>query len=419
MNLENENKNICNDCQNRIETLTGQMKLNKNRYAILNQPKKVFTFSIPIRMDDCSVKIFNAYRVQYNDALGPTKGGIRYHQEVDIEEVKILAFLMTLKCSLAGLPFGGAKGGIDVNPDELSNGELERLTRGFVREIHNFIGPNIDIPAPDVNTNAQIMAWFVDEYSKIKGKFIPGVVTGKPISMGGSFGRDAATSLGGAFVLDRFVKIKKLNRNKLSVAIQGFGNVGGHMARILDKWDYKVVAVSNTKGGVYKKEKLDINNLLKIRDTKKLLSDVKDIKIITNQELLELDVDILIPAALSHQITKKNANKIKAGVILEMANAPVDQNAEKILEKNDVIIIPDILANSGGVIVSYYEWVQNAQQVQWSENEVNNKLKEKIIGSFDNLFEESKKSKNNLRDIAYQIAIERILEAEKLRGTLT
>lgn len=385
---------------------------------MLNRPKRVLTVSIPVRMDDGEVKVFNGYRVQYNNALGPTKGGIRYHEDVDLEEVKVLAFLMSLKTALAGIPFGGAKGGIEVNPDELSKGELERLTRGFVKEIYKFIGPHLDIPAPDVNTNAQIMAWFVDEYSDIVGEFTPGVVTGKPLILGGSEGRELATSLGGAFVLKRFVENFGDKKENLSVAIQGFGNVGMNIAKILDDWGYKVVAVSNSRGGIFDQNGINIKDLIeKMADTRDFPSGFG--KEISNDDLLLLDVDVLIPAALSNQITKDNADEIKAKIILEMANAPITKEADQILEKNNVEVIPDILANAGGVIVSYLEWVQNSENYYWKEKEVNEKLKEIIESAFDKVMNLRKeKDLNNIRNASYILAVNRILEAERLRGTL-
>ncbi len=415
--IERENKNICLDCKSRIEELSSSFELSKSEIALLNQPKRVFTFSVPLRRDDGSTKIYNAYRVQYNDALGPTKGGIRYHPDVDIEEVKTLAFLMALKCSLVKLPLGGAKGGIDVDPGDLSKDELKRLTKGFVREIHKFIGPDVDIPAPDVNTNAEIMRWIVEEYSTLKGVFTPAVITGKPLDIGGSLGRDSATGLGGAFVLHHYFE-KTLRKKAVTVAIQGFGNVGGHIAHFLHKWGYTVVAVSDAKGGLYKKEGLPIPAMLKARGTTPGIRGCVQCDSITNKELLELDVDILIPAALSHQITKENASDIKASVILEMANAPVTQEADVLLEERNVTIIRDILANAGGVIVSYYEWVQNNEGVCWDEDKVHKKLKKKILHAFDALLSASQNSSQSMRDVAYKMAIDRILKAEKKRGTL-
>jgi glutamate dehydrogenase/glutamate dehydrogenase (NAD(P)+) len=418
MDTAKENKNICIDCRGRIESLHEMIKLTDSERALLSRPRRVFTFGIPVRMDNGEVKVFNGYRVQYNDALGPTKGGIRYHEEVDLEEVKTLSFLMALKCSLADLPFGGGKGGIEVNPKELSVGELERLTRGYIREIHQFIGPRIDVPAPDVNTNGQIMAWFVDEYSKIKGQFTPAVVTGKPIELGGSLGREEATALGGAFVLENFLKSTKKYKKGLKVAIQGFGNVGGNMAKILDNWGYKVVAISDVSGAIYDDKGLSINKVCDALNGHCRPENFKGGKKITNEELLLLPVDILIPAALSKQITSQNADKIKAKIVVEMANAPVTEEADVILEKKGIPVIPDILANAGGVIVSYFEWVQNSSNEYWTKERVNKSLEEKIGLAFNKVFEFKTKNKMSFREACYGIAIDRILKAEKLRGTI-
>lgn len=412
-------KNVCINCRARLEELPETINLSDAEFALLNRPQRVLSFAIPVRMDDGSVQVFNAHRVQYNNALGPTKGGIRYHHEVDLEEVKTLAFLMALKCSLSGIPYGGAKGGIEVDPSKLSEGEKERLTRGFVRAAHQFIGPRIDIPAPDVNTNAQVMAWFVDEYSKIEGKFEPGVVTGKPLELGGSVGREEATSLGGAFVLDQYVEDNSLKREDLTVAIQGFGNVGRNIAEILHEWGYKIVAVSDVSGARYSKDGLPVNDLCTGKEGGCRIADAPgDFEHISNEELLELDVDILIPAALADQVTKDNADKIKAKVILEMANAPVTKDADHVLEEKGITVIPDILANAGGVIVSYFEWVQNSSNEYWKLDRVNDSLKEKIIDAYARTKERAAKERHNLRTASYEEAVERILVAERLRGNL-
>lgn len=369
-------------------------------------------------MDDDSVEIFNAYRVQHNDALGPTKGGIRYHPEVNLEEVKILAFLMALKTSVTGLPLGGAKGGIEVDPKKLSKGELERLTRGFTKEAVNIIGPHIDIPAPDVNTNAQTMAWIVDEYSNIKGEFTPGVVTGKPLELGGSKGREVATSLGGSFILEKFRKQEDLEAKDMKVSIQGFGNVGMNIAKILYEWGYKVVAVSDSRGGIYNENGLNIPNVISHTGKQEGRLPENEGMQISNAELLLLNVDVLIPAALSDQITKENASNVKAKIILEMANAPVTKEADEILAKNGTTVLPDILSNAGGVIVSYLEWVQNSQNYYWTEKRVNKELKQIIETAYDHIFNIAKAKKTNIRNAAYILAVNRIISAEKLRGTL-
>jgi glutamate dehydrogenase/leucine dehydrogenase len=419
MDVYKEDKNVCLDCKSRLEELENTMGLSEKEKALLSRPRRVLTFSIPLRMDSGELRIFNAYRVQYNDALGPTKGGIRYHEDVNLEEVSILAFLMSLKCSLVGLPFGGAKGGIEVNPLSLSKSELEKLTRSYVKEIHKFIGPDIDIPAPDVNTNQEVMGWFVDEYSKIIGRYAPAVVTGKPISLGGSEGREEATALGGAFVLRKYISKTALkNKRNITVAIQGFGNVGGNMARILDDWGFKVVAVSDISGGVYNPKGLNIRRICQEKSNKCKLHDVKGGQSISNEELLSLKVDVLIPAALARQINENNASSIKAKHILEMANAPISKEAESILEKNRITIIPDILANSGGVIVSYFEWVQNLHGLYWDISQVRERLQLMIEKAFDLVYSLASKNNISFRKASYTLAVSKILEAERARGNL-
>ena len=413
-----EEKNICSSCKHYIENMIQHMDISPSMADILKSPQRVITFKVPLRHDSGEVKHYNGYRVQYNDALGPTKGGIRFHPEVDIEDVKTLSFLMSLKCSLVGLPFGGGKGGIEVDPKQLSEAELERLSRSYVRQIHNFIGPDLDIPAPDVNTNAQVMAWMVDEYSKIKGKFIPGVFTGKPLEMGGSKGRSISTSLGGAYILRKLVEMEKLEPSKLKVAVQGFGNVGSNVAKILYDWGYKVVAISNSKEAIYNPEGLDIPDILKQQSGSRNFPKVPKSKSITNNELLKLDFDILIPSALSSQVTPSVAEELKAKIILELANAPVTPNADSILFKKGVKVIPDILANAGGVIVSYFEWVQNSSNEYWTEEVVFEKLEKIMVESFEKVCKTCKSEHCTLRDAAYIVAIDRILKAEKLRGNL-
>ena len=411
--------NHCIDCNIRLNDVLAVSDFTERDLELLKRPQRVLTFSIPVRMDSGEVKVFNAYRVQYNNALGPAKGGIRYHQEVDLEEVKTLSFLMALKTSLLHVPFGGGKGGIEVNPHELSTGELERLTRGFVRAAHQFIGPKTDIPAPDVNTNAQVMAWFVDEYAKLTGNFEPGVVTGKPLELGGSEGREEATALGGAFVLEHHRKnTLKKETNELTVAIQGFGNVGGHIARILSGWGYKVVAVSDAYCAVYNKDGLDIDALTQWKSENNKCEGFAGGEEIKGEDLLTLDVDILIPAALANQITKENAQDIKADVVLEMANAPTTKEADEILNEKNVIVLPDILANAGGVVVSYFEWAQNASNDYWSKEEVNNRLEKKMLNIAEIVANKVAESGKTHRAVSYELAIERILKAERMRGNI-
>jgi len=413
-----EDKDLCLDCVIHLKTLEEKTGINDLENELLKKPRRVLSFNISLRMDSGEVKFFNGYRVQYNDALGPAKGGIRFHPDVDLEEVKMLAFLMALKCSLVGLPFGGAKGGIKVDPHTLSQTELERLSRAYIREVHNYIGPNIDIPAPDMNTNAQIMAWMVDEYSKLKGKFVPGVITGKPIELGGSQGREIATAMGGAYVLRKFLKTNDIKLKDAKVVIQGFGNVGGNLAKILHEWGCKIIAVSCSHGGIYDENGLDVIKILNTCVSGEALPDTDGAKRISNKDLLELECDILIPAATSHQITKDNAKDIKTKVILEMANAPITTEADTILMEREINIIPDILANAGGVIVSYFEWVQNSRNEYWNEERVLQKLEEKIEAAYDSIAITCKQEVCDLRSAAHTKAIKKILKAEKLRGSL-
>lgn len=412
-----EDKNICVDCEVRINKVLTTDKYSEDEIHLLDKPNRIIYLNVPVKMDSGETKNFNAYRVLYNNSRGPGKGGIRFHHEVDIEEVKSLSFLMALKCALVGIPFGGAKGGIEVNVNDLSKGEIERLSRSFIREIHPFIGERIDIPAPDVNTNSTIMAYMIDEYSKIKGEFIPGVITGKPIELGGSLGRTEATSLGGAHVLKTYFKYFNKDIKGSTIAIQGFGNVGSNIAKILNDWGAKIVAVSDSKKAVYNKNGLDVSKLISGKNG--MLPDDIDAELINNDELLTIDVDVLIPAAISHQITVDNASDIKASVILEMANDPITNDADPILQKNWIIVIPDIIANAGGVIVSYFEWVQNSSNDYWSLEKVYKELEEKIICATKSLIDNNENDSSiNLREIAYRKAINGIIKAEKIRGRL-
>ncbi|MBI5176579.1 Glu/Leu/Phe/Val dehydrogenase [Candidatus Micrarchaeota archaeon] len=383
---------------------------------ILKQPGRIVMFSIPMRMDDGKVKVFDAYRVQYNDSRGPFKGGIRFHPGVNLGEVKTLSFLMAIKCAVADIPLGGGKGGVAVDPKELSIGELERLSRGFVRGIAPVIGEKVDVPAPDVGTDGRVMGWMLDEYEKIAGRHAPGAFTGKPISIGGSRGREYSTSLGGAFVLREALRKSGRQPSQVSVAVQGFGNVGMHIARILSEWGFKIVAVSNSKTAIHAPDGLDVKKLIADYETSRQFPPSAGQ--ITNGELLELAVDVLIPAALENQITSKNAAKVKAKVILEMANAPVDAEADEILSKTGALVIPDALANAGGVVVSYFEWVQNLSGQYWSEGEVNRLLEEKMTRAYGEVRAEHQKTGWSLRDAAMALALKRIAQAEKARGSL-
>lgn len=372
-----------------------------------------------IDMDDGSKKSFAAFRSQHNNALGPYKGGIRFHQNVSEDEVKALSIWMTWKTSLVGLPLGGAKGGIIVNPKELSKNELQKLSRQYARQFADVIGPNIDIPAPDVNTTPQIMAWMLDEYENVVGHKAPGAFTGKPIDLGGSLGREEATGRGGYFTVVELAKILQLDPKNTTVAIQGIGNVGYYVAHLLKEHGFKVVAMSDSNTALFNENGMSPYEIKQCKINEGSLNKcVIDsfTKQITNDDLLELDVDILIPAALENQITSANADKIKAKYIVELANGPVTFDAEKILSDKQKLIVPDVLANSGGVIVSYFEWVQNNMGYYWTEKEVNDKLKPLIVDAFHKVYNYSKENNLTLRNAAYTFAIKRVAKAMFLRN---
>ena len=409
---------VCEVCRVHLSKLAKVKQLTDLELFILNQPKRVINVNIPLIMNDGSVRVFPSYRVQYNDARGPTKGGIRFHPDVDMEEVKELAFLMALKCAVANIPFGGAKGGIKVDPEELNEGELQRLSRAYIREYADFLGPYRDIPAPDVNTNPKIMGWMLDEYEKIAGLKAPAVITGKPLPIGGSEGRLYSTSLGGAIILREHLAASARHGKGADVAIQGFGNVGSHLARILDEWGYRVVAVSDSKSGIYDEKGLDVKKLNSLAGQGKKIHESGVGRKITNEELLELDVDVVVPAAVEDVINAGNVEKIRAKVILELANGPVTAEADDYLESKGFTVLPDILANSGGVIVSYFEWVQNLYGYYWSEDEVNVKLEEYMTKAFSDIERVRAQENTSYRKAAYILAVKRILEAEKARGRI-
>lgn len=383
--------------------------LAREDISLLRQPQRSLTVHYPITRDNGTEQIVCGFRIQYNDALGPTKGGIRIHKSANLEEVTKLAFLMSLKTSLVGLPYGGAKGAIKVNPKKLSKKEHEQVVRGFVRQIAHYIGPDHDIPAPDVNTNAQTMAMMLDEYEKIFGHKEPAAFTGKPFALGGSLGRETATSRGGFYIIEKMFP----RPEETTVAIQGFGNVGGHLAEMLHEGGFKITAVSDSSTGIYSKEGLNIPDLVQWKHDEKSF-DSRDEKKISNEELLGLDVDLLVPSALGGVITKENAKNIKARVIVEMANAPTDPEADHILKEMEIVVVPDILANSGGVIVSYFEWVQNKAGEQWTKKKVEDKLKKTILPAYEAVQKESSlRPKLDMRTISYLLATKRVLEAEK------
>ncbi len=421
-----EELNLFADAIARLDLAAEHADIDPEAIERLKHPKAIHVVSIPMRMDNGELRIFTGYRVQHNDSLGPTKGGLRYHPNVELEELKALSFWMTCKCAVAGLPYGGAKGGIEVDPKELSPLELERLSRRFIEEIADFIGPETDIPAPDVYTNAMIMGWMMDEYSKIRRMRTPAVITGKPIPLGGSLGREEATGRGAYFCIKELEKKRGWIPGETTVAIQGFGNAAQHVALPLHADGYKIVAVSDSKGGIYRAEGFDVQNLVRVKtETRNSdgvycaggLCDSIDADNIKNEELLELDVDILIPAALENQITASNADRIKAPVIVEVANGPIALSADSILLEKGILIVPDILANAGGVTVSYFEWVQNKMGYYWKLERVRDELKEIMTREFDAVHSIHEGKDIDMRTAAYVHALDRLNEATQARGT--
>ena len=413
--VEQESLNMFYSTQTVIHEALMKLGYKEEMFELLKEPLRFFTVRIPVKMDDGSVKIFTGYRSQHNDSVGPTKGGIRFHPEVDEAEVKALSIWMSLKCGITNLPFGGGKGGIICDPRNMSLKELEGLSRGYVRAISQIVGPNKDIPAPDVYTNSQIMAWMMDEYSSLREYDSPAFITGKPIVLGGSQGRETATARGVAIVIEEAVKKKGIELKGARVVIQGFGNAGSYLAKFMHDAGAKVVGVSDVYGAIANPDGLDIDYLLDHRDSygtfSKLFSST-----ITNKELFELDCDILVPAAISNQITEKNAADIKASIVVEAANGPTTLEATKILTERGVFLVPDILSNSGGVTVSYFEWVQNNQGYYWTEEEVDEKLKKIMVDSFENIYHTAQSRKVDMRLAAYMVGIRKLAEASSFRG---
>ncbi|MGB3533418.1 MAG: Glu/Leu/Phe/Val dehydrogenase [Microcoleaceae cyanobacterium] len=414
------------DASRRLEKALKYVDLSEDTIERLKFPKSSLMVSIPVRMDDGSLKMFPGYRVQYDNTRGPTKGGVRYHPSVSLDEVTSLAFWMTFKCAVLNLPFGGAKGGITVNPKALSRLELERLTRGYIEAIADFIGPDVDIPAPDVYTNQMIMGWMMDQYSIIRRQLSPGVVTGKPITLGGSLGRNTATAMGAFFVIENLMPKFNQLPTQTTIAIQGFGNAGAEIAELLSKAGYKVVAVSDSQGGIYSKKGLDIPSIRQFKESNKSIKalycegsvcNIVEHEILSNEELLTLDVDILIPAALENQITSKNAKEIKAKYIFEVANGPITSEADQILEERGIYVFPDILVNAGGVTVSYFEWVQNRSGLYWTLEEVNQRLKQKMIEETQQIWQISQEFSVAMRTAAYIHGLNRLGEAMNAKGT--
>lgn len=422
-----QDTNIFEDAIRRLDRAFQYAEIDQEAVERLKHPKQILEVSIPVRMDDGSLRVFTGFRVRHDDTRGPTKGGIRYHPDVNLAEVKALAFWMTFKCAVAGLPYGGGKGGVIVNPKELSRMELERLTRGFVEQIADFIGPETDVPAPDVYTNAMIMGWMMDEYSKIHRRRTPAVVTGKPIPLGGSLGRDDATGRGAYHCIKELEQKRGWKPEEIRVAVQGFGNAGQHIARLLHADGYRVLAVSDSRGGIYKSDGFDIPSLIHVKNESRKLTavyceesvcEVVEADTITNEQLLELDVDLLIPAALENQITNDNADRIQAPVIVEVANGPITGDADQILNEKAKLVVPDILANAGGVTVSYFEWVQNKGGYYWTVDEVHSRLHEIMSREFNAVYDFMEQKGIDMRTAAYAIALNRIGEAIASQGTV-
>jgi glutamate dehydrogenase len=402
--------------QEQIENVGDVLGLSKDVVEVLKWPKRVLSVSIPVKMDDGTTKVFHGYRSQHNDALGPTKGGIRFHPDVTIDEVMALSMWMTLKCGVVGIPYGGGKGGVACNPKEMSEGEIERVSRGYIDAIWQFIGPEKDVPAPDVYTNPQIMSWMMDEYSKLRGYNAFGVITGKPLLLGGSEGRNMATAMGTLYIIREGVKVLGINLKGAKVSIQGYGNAGYFAAKLLYDDGAKIIAVSDSKGGIYTEEGLNPDKVLEYKKQTGSVVGFPNTKTIGPKDTLTIPCDILVPAALENQITTENVHEVKAKIIAEAANGPTTPEADKVIADKGILMLPDILANAGGVTVSYFEWVQNNYGYYWSEEEVLQRLERIMINSFKSVYDMYKEKKVDMRTAAGAVSIKRVVDAMKLRG---
>ena len=421
-----DDHNIFADAIRRLDRSIQYSDIDQEAVDKLKLPKQVMEVSIPVRMDDGSLRVFTGYRVRHDDTRGPTKGGIRFHPDVNLNEVKALAFWMTFKCAVVGLPYGGGKGGVIVNAKELSRMELERLSRGFIEQLADFIGPETDVPAPDMYTNAMIMGWMMDEYSTIHRRRTPAVITGKPIPLGGSLGRNEATGRGAYYCIKELERKQNWTPGDVRVAVQGFGNAGQHVARLLHADGYRIVAVSDSRGGIYKEEGFDVPSLIQVKNESRHLKavycegsicEVIEADNISNAELLELDVDLLIPAAMENQITDENAPRVRAPLIVEVANGPITSGGDAVLNGRQMVVVPDILANAGGVTVSYFEWVQNKTGDYWTLEVVNQRLAEIMAREFNVVADFADEKQIDMRTAAYSVALNRIGEAIASLGT--
>ena len=418
--------NVFEDALTRIRASASTAGVSEEVIESLMHPMALLRASLPVRMDDGSMRYFTGYRCRYNSTLGPTKGGIRFHPGVNRDEIQALALWMTIKCAVVGLPYGGGKGGVIVDPKLLSPMELERLSRAYIRAMADVIGPQTDIPAPDVYTNARIMGWMLDEYEAIKRTKAPAVITGKPVSLGGSLGRDDATGRGASICVRELARREKLEPGETTVAVQGFGNGGYNVARLLQEAGYRIVAISDSKGGIYSSRGFDVDSIYKVKQQSRQVRavychgsvcELVEHENITNEELLTLDVDILIPAALEGQITEKNAADVKAKYIVEVANGPLTSAADEILDKRGTTIVPDVLANAGGVTVSYFEWAQNLQGWSWELEEIHKRLDLVMSKAFSTIWDFAAENNLSLRSAAYATAVRRISEAVEAQGT--
>jgi len=405
--------------QAQLDEVASMLHLEPGIHAVLREPMKELQVSIPVRMDDGQTKIFKGFRVQYNNARGPFKGGIRFHPDETIDTIRALAAWMTWKCAVVGTPFGGGKGGVICNPKEMSSGELERLSRGYIDVIWEFIGPDRDIPAPDVYTNPQIMGWMMDEYSRLRGYYTPEVITGKPLAVGGSLGRDDATARGGLYTIIEAAKHLDINLPAATVAVDGYGNAGSYIAILInDILGSKIVAVSDSKGGIYNKQGLEPRKVLQHKEETGSVIDFPEAENISNDQLLELGVTVLCPAALENVITRENAPRIRAKIVAALANGPITPEADEVLNRNGVFVIPDILCNAGGVTVSYFEWVQCLNRWHWDEEEVHRRLSTNMTKAFQAVLAESLKRRVSMGLAAHVVAVARVAEAMRARGWL-
>ena len=413
--VQDESLNVLESTQRVIRQALEKLGYGDDMFDVLRKPLRVLTVRFPVKMDDGSVRVFTGFRAQHNDAVGPTKGGIRLHPDVTEEEIEALSIWMSIKCGIANLPYGGGKGGIICDPREMSFGEIERLSRSYVRAISQIVGPTKDVPAPDVFSNSQNMAWMFDEYSHLREFDSPGFITGKPVVLGGSKGRETATARGVAICIEEAARVRGLNLHGARVIVQGFGNAGSYLAKFMHDAGAKVVGISDAYGALYNSDGLDIEELLERRDSfgtvTKLYRDT-----ISNKELLEMSCDILVPAAIENQITRHNAHKIQASIVVEAANGPTTPAATDILAERGILLVPDVLGNSGGVIVSYFEWVQNNQGYYWSEREVDERLVDLMRTSFKTVYETAEQYSVNMRLAAYIVGVRRSAEAARWRG---